>query len=143
MDAAELFRGIWVAAAYAALGLGLLILGFEVVEWLTPGKLHEQIWIDRNLNASILATSALMGVGVIVVTSIFVANGEVGRGLIDTAAFGLLGLILFAIAFKVIDWMTPGDFSAMMVEDDFHPAVLIASATNVVIGFILAISFVP
>lgn len=143
MDGAELVRGIWVAAAYAGVGLCLLVLGFEVVEWLTPGKLRHQIWEDRNLNASILAASALVGVGIIVVVSIFVANEEVGKGLIDTAAFGLLGLILFAIAFKVTDWLTPGDFSAMIVEGHFHPAVLLASATNVIIGMILSVSIIP
>jgi len=143
MDLADLIHGVWVAAAYAAVGLALLVLGFEVVELLTPGKLRHQIWTDKNLNASILATSALVGVGIIVAVSIFVSHEEVGKGLIDTATFGLLGLVLFAIAFKAIDWLTPGDFSAMMVEEGFHPAVLLASATNVVIGLILAVSIVP
>lgn len=143
MDAAELVRGLWVAAAYAGVGLGLLVLGFEVVEWLTPGKLRQQIWMDRNLNASILATSAMVGVGIIVAVSIFVSNTDVGKGLIDTASFGLLGLVLFAVAFWLIDWLTPGNFAAMMVEADFHPAVLLAAATNVVIGIILGVSIVP
>jgi uncharacterized membrane protein YjfL (UPF0719 family) len=143
MDGAELVHGVWAAAAYAGLGLALLVLGFEVVEWLTPGKLRQQIWVDRDLNAAILATSAMVGLGIIVAVSIFVANEDVGKGLIDTAAFGLLGLILFAVAFKVIDWLTPGDFAAMMVEKDFHPAVLVAATTNVLIGLILAVSIIP
>ena len=140
---ADLVHGVWVAAAYAAVGLGLLILGFEVVEVLTPGKLRYQIWADKNLNASILATSAELGVSIIVAVSIFVSHEEVGKGLIDTASFGILGLVLFAIAFKVTDWLTPGDFSAMMVEKEFHPAVLLAAATNILIGVILAVSIVP
>jgi uncharacterized membrane protein YjfL (UPF0719 family) len=143
MDGAELFRGVWVAAAYAGVGLGLLIMGFGMVEALTPGKLRHQIWTDRNLNASILTASAMLGLSAVVVVSIFVSHEDVSQGLIDTAVFGLLGLVLFAIAFKVTDWLTPGDYSAMMVENHFHPAVLISSVTNIAIGFILAVSIIP
>jgi uncharacterized membrane protein YjfL (UPF0719 family) len=143
MDGAELFRGVWVAAAYAGVGLGLLIMGFGLVEALTPGKLREQIWTDRNLNASILTASKMLGLSIVVVVSIFVSHEDVGKGLIDTAVFGLLGLVLFAVTFKVTDWLTPGDYSAMMVEDRFHPAVLISSVINVAIGLILGVSIIP
>jgi len=144
MDGAdELVRGVAAAAAYTGLGLALLMLGFEVVDWLTPGKLRTQIWEDRDLNASILAVSAMFAMGIIVVTSIFVAHDDLGRGLIDTAAFGLLGLVLFALAFKITDWLTPGDMAALLVEKEFHPAVLLAGVTNIVIGFVLAVSIIP
>jgi uncharacterized membrane protein YjfL (UPF0719 family) len=92
---------------------------------------------------ALLATSAILGQAIIIAISIFVSHEDVGKGLVDTATFGLLGLVLFAAAFKVIDWLTPGDFAAMMVEKDFHPAVLLAAATNVVIGLILAVSIIP
>jgi hypothetical protein len=85
----------------------------------------------------------MVGVGIIVAVSIFVSHEDVGKGLIDTAVFGLLGLVLFALAFLVIDWLTPGHMAAMMVEDHFHPAVLLVSAANLVIGIILAVSIIP
>jgi uncharacterized membrane protein YjfL (UPF0719 family) len=142
-QAGDLVRGVWAAAAYTALGLALVMLGFEVVDWLTPGKLRKQIWEDNDINATILAVSAMIGIGIVVVTSIFVAHDDVGQGLIDTAVFGLLGLVLFAIAFKVTDWLTPGNLGALLVEKTFHPAVLLSAATNIVIAAVLAVSIIP
>jgi uncharacterized membrane protein YjfL (UPF0719 family) len=142
-QAGDLVRGVLAAIAYTGLGLALVLLGFEVVDWLTPGKLRKQIWEDNDINAAILAVSAMIGIGIVVVTSIFVAHADVGEGLIDTAVFGLLGLVLFAIAFKVTDWLTPGNLGELMVEERFHPAVLLSAATNVVIGLVLAVSIIP
>jgi len=142
-QAGDLVRGVWAAAAYTALGLALVMLGFEVVDWLTPGKLRKQIWEDNDVNATILAVSAMIGIAIVVVTSIFVAHDDVGEGLIDTAVFGLLGLVLFAIAFKVTDWLTPGNLGELLVEKAFHPAVLLSAATNIVIGAVLAVSIIP
>jgi uncharacterized membrane protein YjfL (UPF0719 family) len=142
-QAGDLVRGVWAAAAYTALGLALVMLGFEVIDWLTPGKLRKQIWEDNDINATILAVSAMIGIAIVVVTSIFVAHDDVGQGLIDTAVFGLLGLVLFAIAFKVTDWLTPGNLGELLVERAFHPAVLLSAATNIVIGAVLAVSIIP
>jgi uncharacterized membrane protein YjfL (UPF0719 family) len=142
-QAGDLVRGVLAAIAYTGLGLALVMLGFEVVDWLTPGKLRRQIWEDNDINAAILAVSAMFGIGIVVVTSIFVAHADVGEGLIDTATFGLLGLVLFAIAFKVTDWLTPGNLGELMVEKQFHPAVLLSAVTNIVIGLVLAVSIIP
>jgi uncharacterized membrane protein YjfL (UPF0719 family) len=142
-QAGDLVRGVLAAVAYTALGLALVMLGFEVVDWLTPGKLRKQIWEDNDINATILAVSAMIGVAVVVVTSILVAQSDVGQGLIDTAVFGLLGLVLFAIAFKVTDWLTPGSLGELLVEESFHPAVLLTATTNIVIGVVLAASIIP
>jgi uncharacterized membrane protein YjfL (UPF0719 family) len=142
-QAGDLVHGVLAAVAYTALGLALVMLGFEVVDWLTPGKLRKQIWEDNDINATILAVSAMIGVAVVVVTSILVAQSDVGQGLIDTAVFGLLGLVLFAIAFKVTDWLTPGSLGELLVEEAFHPAVLLSATTNIVIGVVLAVSIIP
>ena len=142
-DLGELARGIGAAAAYAGVGFCLLVLGFALVDALTPGKLRQQIWHDRDLNASILVVSALFSVGILVVVSIFVADTDLARGLIDAVAFGLLGIILFGISFKITDWLTPGDLGALLVEDRFHPAVLVTAVVNVTIAMILAVSFIP
>jgi len=139
----DLVRGVWAAAAYTGLGLALILLGFEVVDWLTPGKLRKQIWEDNDINATILAASAMIGIGIVVVTSIFVAREDIGQGLIDTAVFGLLGLVLFAVAFVVTDWLTPGKLGELLVETTFHPAVVLSATTNIVIGLVLAVSIIP
>lgn len=144
MDGADdLVRGILAAAAYTGLGLALLLLGFEVVDWLTPGKLRKQIWEDNDINATILAVSAMVGIGIVIVTSIFVARADIGQGLIDTATFGLLGLVLFAVAFVVTDWLTPGKLGELLVATTFCPAVVLSATTNVVIGLVLAVSIIP
>ena len=45
---------------YGLVGIGLLILGFFVVDLLTPGNLGKQLAEDRNRNAGVIAASAMI-----------------------------------------------------------------------------------
>ncbi|WP_328907674.1 DUF350 domain-containing protein [Streptomyces sp. NBC_00234] len=64
----------------------LLILGVVLVNMLTPGKLGRQIWEERNHNAALLLSSALLDIGGIVFTSIWTSYHDFGKGLASTAA---------------------------------------------------------
>src|SRR5690606_18491835 len=103
-----------------------------------------QIFYEQGLNASVLTASSLFGVGTIVVVTIFVSDGELLRGLVDVVVFGLLGLVMFGITFKITDWLTPGHLGTLLVEDEgFHPAVLVTSVANLAVAAILAVSIIP
>lgn len=139
----DLLRGVGAAAAFAGVGVALLLVGLAVVDLMTPGKLRSQIWEDRNLSATLFTASKLFGIGIITTVSIWVSHDELTKGLIDTVVFGLLGVVLFTVAFFIIDWLTPGDMAAMMVEDHVHPALILAMVTDVVVAVILSVSLVP
>ncbi|MFG2292143.1 DUF350 domain-containing protein [Streptomyces sp. NPDC048603] len=136
----DIINGLGRTSAYGALGLVLLILGIVLVDVLTPGKLGRQIWEDRNRNAAVLLSSALLGIGGIVFTSIFTTYDDFGKGLISTAAFGVLGLVLMGIAFLVLDLVTPGKLGAIVVDPEPHPAVWVTASCNIAVAAVVAAS---
>ncbi|MEU7607711.1 DUF350 domain-containing protein, partial [Streptomyces sp. NPDC041003] len=117
----DIINGLGRTSAYGALGLVLLILGIVLVDVLTPGKLPKQIWEERNRNAALFLSSALLGIGGIVFTSIWTTYEDFGKGLASTAAFGVLGLILMAVAFLVLDLVTPGKLGAETSNWTYDP----------------------
>ncbi|MEW1695270.1 DUF350 domain-containing protein [Streptomyces sp. NPDC093249] len=136
----DIVNGLGRAGAYGALGVVLLILGIVLVDLLTPGKLGRQIWEDRNRNAAILLSSALLGIGGIVFTSIWTTYDHFGKGLVSTAAFGLLGLVMMALAFLVVDLVTPGKLGATLVDPEPHPAVWVTASCNLAVSAIVSAS---
>ncbi|AXE24364.1 DUF350 domain-containing protein [Streptomyces globosus] len=136
----DIIDGLGRTSAYGALGMVLLILGIVLVDVLTPGKLPKLIWEERNRNAAITLSSALLGIGGIVFTSIWTTYDDFGKGLMSTAAFGLLGLVLMAIAFVVLDWVTPGKLGAIVVDPQPHPAVWVTACCNLSVAAIVAAS---
>ncbi|MEU9859433.1 DUF350 domain-containing protein [Streptomyces sp. NPDC047971] len=136
----DIVNGLGRATAYGALGVVLLILGIVLVDLLTPGKLGRQIWEERNRNAATLLSSALLGIGGIVFTSIWTTYHDFGKGLASTAAFGLLGLVMMAVAFLVVDLVTPGKLGATLVDPEPHPAVWVTASCNIAVSAIVSAS---
>ncbi|MFD9129285.1 DUF350 domain-containing protein [Kitasatospora sp. NPDC059571] len=134
----DIVHGLGVAAAFGGVGLVLLLLGVGLVDVLTPGKLGRQIWLERNRNAAVVLSSALLGIGGIVFTAIMYTYDEFAKGLVATAAFGLLGLVLMAVAFWLVDLLTPGRLGEVLVDPEPHPAVWVTAACNLSVAAIVA-----
>lgn len=134
----DLATGLGQGLAFGAAAILMLIVGFFMIDVLTPGKLPELIWDRRNTNATIVTSCGLFGVGVIVVTSILTSHDDFAKGLLDTVGYGLLGIALFGLAFKITDWFTPGDLGATVVDEQFQPAAVISGVVKVVLGFAIA-----
>jgi len=135
MDLAE---GVGYAFAFGGLGIVLMVLGFVLIDVLTPGNLGRQIWIERNRNAALVLSSALLGIGMIVTTAIATTYEEFGKGLASTAMFGVSGLILMGIMFLVIDLVTPGRLGATVVEREPHPCVWVTASSQIAIAAIVS-----
>lgn len=136
----DIVNGLGRATAYGALGVVLLMLGMVLVDVLTPGRLGRQIWEERNRNAAVLLSSALLGIGGIVFTSIWTTYDDFGKGLVSTAVFGVLGLVMMAVAFLLVDLVTPGRLGATLVEPEPHPAVWVTASCNIAVSAIIAAS---
>jgi uncharacterized membrane protein YjfL (UPF0719 family) len=136
----DVFGEVGIAATYGLVGLVLMAVGFALVDVLTPGNLREQIWVDRNRNAAILAASNLLGVGIIVATAIAASQGDWAEGLLSTGAYGLLGLVLMGISFLVLDAFTPGKLGAILMEKEPHPAVYVNGASHLAMSAIVAVA---
>ncbi|MGH3391389.1 MAG: DUF350 domain-containing protein [Actinomadura sp.] len=134
------------ALAYGAVGIALMALGYLVVDLITPGKLGQLIWTERNRGAGLLLATKLAGVGAIITTAILASEEGLGEGLVSTGVYGLLGILLMAVAFFALDVLTPGKLGEMVVEADaaagsqagIHPACWVAASADLVAAAIVA-----
>lgn len=123
---------------YGALGIVLLVVGFMMIDLLTPGKLGHLIIHDRNRSAGIIASAGLIAVGAIVTTAIASADGSLGEGLAETAGYGGVGVLMLGLAFFVIDLVTPDKLGDFVVGEGEQPAAWMTAAALLAVGAIVA-----
>lgn len=128
-------------AAYALLGVALLVAGFFAFDAITPGRLGRRIYQDRSLNASMIVSALFLGLGAVEATAIF-TNGATNFGAAFgwTAAFGVLGIVLQAISFLVLDAVTPGSLRQIAVDERFHPGAVVAAASMLAVSLVVCAS---
>src|SRR4028118_1039194 len=104
----DFFVEIGSALAYGGVGIVLLALGILVIDLLTPGNLGRLITVEGNRSAARLPSPGRISGGGIVTTAIASADGSLGEGLVETAAYGGVGILLMGVAFLAVDLVTPG-----------------------------------
>ncbi|WP_089154728.1 DUF350 domain-containing protein [Micromonospora sp. NBS 11-29] len=134
----HLVTDLLVTLAYGVVGVVLMAVGYLLVDLATPGKLHELIWAERNRNATVLLASNLLGVGTVVVAAIVASDDDFMLGLVGSAAYGFLGLVIMAAAFVLLDAATPGKLGELLVDPEPHPAVWISATVHLATGAIIA-----
>ena len=135
---------IGYAVAYTGVGLGLLLVGAVALDLLTPGHLARHIYQERSVNAGIALGAGFLGQGAIAFTTIWTnATSGFGRALLYTVVFGLLGVLLQALAFLILDLLTPGKLGVMLTEVPFHPASLVTAASQLAVAAIIVASIWP
>ncbi|RAO30551.1 UPF0719 transmembrane protein [Micromonospora noduli] len=134
----NLVTDLLATLAFGAVGVVLMGVGYALVDLTTPGKLHELIWTERNRNAALLLASNLLGVGSIVVAAIVASDDDFALGLVGAAAYGIVGLVIMAAAFLLLDAVTPGRLGELLVDPEPHPAVWVSAVVHVATGAIIA-----
>ncbi|MEU6203472.1 DUF350 domain-containing protein [Micromonospora musae] len=133
-----LVTDLLVTLAYGMIGVLLMGIGYALVDLATPGRLKELIWTDRNRNAAVLLASNLAAVGVIVVAAIAASEDDFVLGTIGATAYGILGLVIMAAAFLLLDALTPGRLGQILVDPEPHPAVWVSAVVHLATGAIIA-----
>jgi uncharacterized membrane protein YjfL (UPF0719 family) len=137
-------ESIGYAAAYTGVGIALLILGFYALDLLTPGHLGRHIYQERSFNAALTLAAGFLGQGAIVFASIWTnATSGFGQALLYTVVFGVLGVVLQAVAFVALDLIAPGKLGKHLTERDFHPASLVSAAAQLAVAAIIVASIWP
>lgn len=134
----DLSEGLLSGLAYGAVGVVMLVIGWVVVDLLTPGKLSRLITEDHNWNAAAMVASNLVAIGAIVSTAIWTSHDEFAEGMADAIGYGLLGVLLQAVAFFVVDRLTPGHLGKIIETPRFHPATLISVSASLAMGAVIA-----
>jgi uncharacterized membrane protein YjfL (UPF0719 family) len=137
-------QSIGFAAAYTGVGIALLVLGFYSFDLLTPGNLGRHISEHRSVNAAVAVSGGFLGQGAIVFASIWTnATSGFGRALLYTVVFGVLGVVLQAVAFLALDVIIPGRLGQHLMEAQFHPACLVSAAVQLAVAAIIVASIWP
>ncbi|HEY2447501.1 MAG TPA: DUF350 domain-containing protein, partial [Mycobacterium sp.] len=98
IDLNPVLQGALATISYFLVGTAVLVLGFIVVDVLTPGKLRQLVFIDRRPNAVVLACANYIAVAAVVICAITSSYRQLGQGLIGVAIYGLIGVVLQGIA---------------------------------------------
>ena len=139
-----MLASIGFAIAYTAVGIAILTGGYYMLDALTPGHLGRHIIEERSANAAIVAAAGVLGQGAIVFAAIWTnATSGFGIALLYTVVFGVLGVALEAVAFLVLDLITPGRLGAAVIEPVFHPASLVVAAVQLAVAGIIVASIWP
>lgn len=136
----DYFIDLASAVLYGLVGLGVLAAGYALVDLLTPGKLGHIMLVRTHVNGAIITGAAMLAVGAIVTTAIYTSDGHLGRGLAESVGYGLVGVILLGVAYRLIDLVTPGKLGDTVMEDGFHPVSLLIASSLLAVGGIVSAS---
>lgn len=136
----DLAFGLLSTIAFAALGLFLLVMGYYMIDMLTPGRLGHQIFVEHRRDPALLLGASVLATSTVVATAIYTAPADTLLGLAATAAYGLVGIALQAIAFVLLDLLTPGRLGDLMTDDKDDPAIWVTVAVQLAVGVIVAAS---
>ncbi len=137
-DWKDIGEGLIASLAYVGVAVVLLGLGFAVLDLLSPGRLSVTIMRDRNRNAARVASAGLLGLAIVVGTSVLTTQDDFTTGLVTTAVFGLVGVILQALIFVILDKLTPGKLGDIVCDSDDHPGSYLIATSLLAAGIIVA-----
>jgi hypothetical protein len=66
----DLLQGIVASLVYSILGIVILILGFKILNWVTPFDLNKEIAEDDNVAVGVLVAGMMIGLGIIIAAAI-------------------------------------------------------------------------
>jgi uncharacterized membrane protein YjfL (UPF0719 family) len=138
IDVDPVLKGAVATILYFLVGTGVLILGFIVVDILTPGKLRQQVFIDRRPNAVILACANYIALAAVIISAITNSYSKLGQGLVGVAVYGLMGVVLQGIAILSMHFVIPGNFHEHIDEPELHPAAFATAVMLLAVGGVTA-----
>jgi uncharacterized membrane protein YjfL (UPF0719 family) len=137
-DWSDIGEGLIASLAYVGVAVVLLALGFYVLDMLSPGRLSSVIMRDRNRNAAIVASAGMLALAIVVGTSVLTTHDDFTTGLVTTAIFGLVGVLLQAVVFVILDRLTPGKLGDVVCDPEAHPGSYLIAASLLASGIIVA-----
>jgi uncharacterized membrane protein YjfL (UPF0719 family) len=138
IDLNPVFKGALATILYFLVGTVVLILGFVVVDVLTPGKLRQLVFIDRRPNAVMLACANYIALAAVIISAITNSYSKLGQGLVGVAVYGLIGVVLQGVAILSMHFVIPGDFHQHIDEPDLHPAAFATAVMLLAVGGVTA-----
>jgi uncharacterized membrane protein YjfL (UPF0719 family) len=125
---------IWL---YAALGFALMVIGFYLLDWTTPGPLRQMVRAGLP-NAAVVTAAGLLSQALVIVLAIYSASGNIAEGLFRTLVFGLIGIAAQTICIRLIEWVMGVDVGDLLAHEKFVPATVVVTAAYLAVGLVIA-----
>jgi uncharacterized membrane protein YjfL (UPF0719 family) len=137
-----MLNNLLAAAVYLGVGIALLLLAAFVVDLLTPGRLLSHVTERKSYSSALVLAAALVGQALVIFTAIWTnADAGFGDALGWTVAFGLLGVLLTAVAFALVDLLTPGKLGTVLSQPGpVQPIALVTAAAHLSVAAIVIAS---
>ncbi|MBD8030091.1 DUF350 domain-containing protein [Corynebacterium gallinarum] len=133
-----LINGVAGTLAYFVLAAVILVVGFVILDLITPGKLHELVFVHHLPNAAVITVAQQVSIGIIVVTAVLTSSDNLTQGLIETAVFGALGLVIQVIVMALLEVFIPGRFRDLVEDPKLRSGAVVAAVILVVVGAVNA-----
>ncbi|HTY34582.1 DUF350 domain-containing protein [Mycobacterium sp.] len=138
VDVNPVLKGAVATILYFAVGMAVLLIGFYMVDWLTPGKLRQLVFIDRRPNAVVVAGAMYISLTTVIISAITNSYSQLGQGLLGVAVYGLMGVILLGIAMLAMHLLIPGSFHEHVDEPELHPGSFAVALILLAVGGVTA-----
>src|SRR6201996_4139498 len=138
VDLNPVLKGVIATILYFLVGMAVLVVGFFMVDVLTPGKLREMVFVDRRPNAVVLACAMYIALATVIISAITNSYSQLGQGLIGVAVYGFMGVILQGIALLTLHLVIPGNFHEHVDEPELHPASFAVALMLLAVGGVTA-----
>ncbi|OBH02386.1 MULTISPECIES: DUF350 domain-containing protein [unclassified Mycobacterium] len=138
VDVTPVLKGALATILYFAVGMAVLLIGFYMVDWLTPGRLRQLVFIDRRPNAVVVAGAMYISLTAVIISAITNSYSQLGQGLLGVAVYGLMGVILLAIALLAMHLLIPGSFHEHVDEPELHPGSFAVALILLAVGGVTA-----
>jgi uncharacterized membrane protein YjfL (UPF0719 family) len=138
IDLNPVLKGALATILYFLVGMAVLIIGFVMVDVLTPGKLRQLVFVDRRPNAVMLTCAMYVALAAVIISAIANSYSQLGQGLVGVAVYGLIGVVLQGIALLTLHFVIPGDFHEHVDEPELHPAAFAVAVMLLAVGGVTA-----
>jgi uncharacterized membrane protein YjfL (UPF0719 family) len=138
VDLNPILKGVLATILYFLVGMAVLVVGFYMVDVLTPGKLRQMVFVDRRPNAVVIACAMYIALTSVIISAIANSYSQLGQGLVGVAVYGLMGVVLLGIALLTLHLVIPGDFHEHVDEPELHPASFAVALMLLAVGGVTA-----
>jgi uncharacterized membrane protein YjfL (UPF0719 family) len=138
VDLNPILKGVVASILYFLVGMAVLVVGFYMVDVLTPGKLRQLVFVDRRPNAVVIACAMYIALSTVIISAITNSYSQLGQGLIGVAVYGFMGVVLLGIALLTLHLVIPGNFHEHVDEPQLHPASFAVALMLLAVGGVTA-----
>lgn len=135
----EAAEGVVLLAAYAVVGLAMMLAGYALLDALTPGQLTKLIR-EGSDNAAALAVTTVLSVAIIVASPMLGQEADY-TGLGYAVTFGSAGLLFQAIGMFVLRTMLfKTRMHDLMHAERLTPDGVFLAAATMALGIVMAVA---